>query len=186
MFCTNIIVLALGVTLCIATPDIKNDPYKEIHLIFDKDMESYQRFKRAVNDDNQTQNIANTEATTNDNITEECIGSQEYCNLTEEEYVRMLNDYIYPNTYEWILIGTHTIVFIIGLVGNALVCVAVYRNHSMRTVTNYFIVNLAAADFMVIMFCLPPTVLWDVTETWFFGSAMCKVILYFQVSFFYL
>lgn len=186
MFCTNIIVLALGVTLCIATPDIKNDPYKEIHLIFDKDMELYQRFKRAVNDDNQTQNIANTEATTNDNITEECIGSQEYCNLTEEEYVRMLNDYIYPNTYEWILIGTHTIVFIIGLVGNALVCVAVYRNHSMRTVTNYFIVNLAAADFMVIMFCLPPTVLWDVTETWFFGSAMCKVILYFQVSFFYL
>lgn len=72
-------------------------------------------------------------------------------------------------------------VFLIGLIGNALVCVAVYRNHTMRTVTNYFIVNLAVADFMVILFCLPPTVLWDVTETWFMGEIMCKIVLYIQV-----
>lgn len=24
-------------------------------------------------------------------------------------------------------------------------------------------------------------VLWDVTETWFFGEAMCKIVIYFQV-----
>ncbi|EJY57935.1 AAEL005310-PA, partial [Aedes aegypti] len=65
-------------------------------------------------------------------------------------------------------------------VGNALVCIAVYTNHSMRTVTNIFIVNLAVADFFVILFCLPPTVVWDVTETWFMGKAMCKVVIYFQ------
>lgn len=67
-------------------------------------------------------------------------------------------------------------------VGNALVCIAVYTNYTMRTVTNIFIVNLAVADFFVILFCLPPTVVWDVTETWFMGEAMCKVVLYFQVS----
>jgi 7 transmembrane receptor (rhodopsin family) len=66
-------------------------------------------------------------------------------------------------------------------VGNALVCIAVY-NPTMRTVTNIFIVNLAVADFFVILFCLPPTVVWDVTETWFMGKAMCKVITYFQVN----
>ncbi|XP_055591099.1 orexin receptor type 2-like [Uranotaenia lowii] len=65
-------------------------------------------------------------------------------------------------------------------VGNALVCIAVYTNHTMRTVTNIFIVNLAVADFFVILFCLPPTVVWDVTETWFMGKAMCKVVIYFQ------
>lgn len=53
----------------------------------------------------------------------------------------------------------------------------------MRTVTNIFIVNLAVADFFVILFCLPPTVVWDVTETWFMGEVMCKVVLYFQVRF---
>lgn len=67
-------------------------------------------------------------------------------------------------------------------VGNALVCISVYSNYTMRTVTNIFIVNLAVADFFVILFCLPPTVVWDVTETWFLGESMCKVVLYFQVS----
>lgn len=117
------------------------------------------------------------------NVSEDvCIGAAEFCNMSKEEYVAMLNDYIYPQTYEWVLIGTHSLVFVMGLVGNALVCAAVYRNHSMRTVTNYFIVNLALADFMVILFCLPATVLWDVTETWFLGNALCKILLYFQVS----
>lgn len=51
----------------------------------------------------------------------------------------------------------------------------------MRTVTNIFIVNLAIADLLVIILCLPPTVVWDVSETWFLGSSMCKAILYLQV-----
>lgn len=55
----------------------------------------------------------------------------------------------------------------------------------MRTVTNYFIVNLAVADFLVILICLPPTVLWDVTDTWFMGTLACKIVLYLQVSVFF-
>lgn len=147
------------------------------------------RVERAIeNEKASSTKRVNTNKTASDpstavtNTTEEpCVGSPEFCNLTRDEYVTMLKEYIYPQTYEWILIGTHTAVFIIGLVGNALVCIAVYRNHTMRTVTNYFIVNLAVADFMVILFCLPATVLWDVTETWFLGDYLCKILLYFQV-----
>ncbi|XP_045480539.1 orexin/Hypocretin receptor type 1-like isoform X2 [Harmonia axyridis] len=91
-----------------------------------------------------------------------------------------IEQYIFPKTWTWVLIFFHAMVFLVGIVGNFLVCVAVYRNHSMRTVTNYFIVNLAVADFLVILFCLPPTVVWDVTMTWFFGVVMCKTVLYFQ------
>ncbi|GAB0095139.1 G protein-coupled receptor, rhodopsin-like [Sergentomyia squamirostris] len=112
------------------------------------------------------------------NIT--CVGDPMYCNLTYNEYMDLLYDYIFPTVPEWILIFSHSIVFLMGLVGNALVCIAVYTNHSMRTVTNIFIVNLAVADFFVILFCLPPTVVWDVTETWFMGKTMCKIVLYFQ------
>lgn len=131
--------------------------------------------------DNATEE-STTDLYTNETYEEVCVGDPDYCNLTKEEYVALLDEYIFPQPYEWVLIASHSVVFIVGLVGNALVCVAVYRNHSMRTVTNYFIVNLAVADFMVILFCLPPTVLWDVTETWFFGNAMCRIVLYFQVS----
>lgn len=101
--------------------------------------------------------------------------------MSDEDYLDRIEEYIFPMPYEWVLICLHILVFIVGLFGNALVCLSVYRNHSMRTVTNYFIVNLAVADFLVILICLPPTVLWDVTETWFFGSLMCKLVLYLQV-----
>jgi len=106
--------------------------------------------------------------------------TNDYC-ITDEEYVEMIESYIFPTPYEWVMVGLHGVVFVVGLVGNLLVCLAVYRNHSMRTVTNYFIVNLAVADFLVILLCLPPTVLWDITETWFMGTPFCKIVLYFQV-----
>lgn len=62
------------------------------------------------------------------------------------------------------------------------VCLAVWRNHHMRTVTNYFIVNLSLADVLVTAICLPASLLVDITESWLFGHALCKVIPYLQVS----
>ncbi|XP_034238262.1 orexin receptor type 1-like [Thrips palmi] len=105
--------------------------------------------------------------------------TNDYC-VPDDEYLDMIETYVFPTKYEWLLIAMHLCVFTVGLVGNALVCAAVYRNPGMRTVTNYFLANLAVADFLVILLCLPPTVLWDVTETWFMGWFMCKVVLYFQ------
>lgn len=52
----------------------------------------------------------------------------------------------------------------------------------MRTVTNYFIVNLSLADVLVTITCLPATLVVDITETWFFGQSLCKVIPYLQVT----
>ncbi|CAG4939656.1 unnamed protein product [Colias eurytheme] len=161
----------------------KNNQDEEDPLVYYNEIQGRQvfdRFKRAIKEDKKEASIELEDAIEKENDTEVCVGAVEYCNLSRAEYISMLNDYIYPRTYEWMLIATHTAVFIIGLVGNSLVCVAVYRNHSMRTVTNYFLVNLAVADFMVILFCLPATVLWDVTETWFLGDALCKILLYFQ------
>ncbi|CAH1169552.1 unnamed protein product [Phaedon cochleariae] len=98
------------------------------------------------------------ERNTNFNLTN--TSSEEFEELTDQDIL----DYIYPKSWTWALIFFHCVVFLVGLVGNCLVCVAVYKNHTMRTVTNYFIVNLAAADFLVILFCLPPSVVWDVTN----------------------
>ena len=52
---------------------------------------------------------------------------------------------------------------------------------SMQSVTNIFIVNLAMADMLVMLFCAPPSVIWDVTNTWIFGSLMCRIVIYIQV-----
>ena len=44
------------------------------------------------------------------------------------------------------------------LFGNILVCLSVYIERSLHTVTNYFIVSLAVADIMVAVLVMPPAV----------------------------
>lgn len=45
-----------------------------------------------------------------------CVGDPAYCNLTKEEYEDLLFDYIAPTIPEWILIFSHIVVFLMGLV----------------------------------------------------------------------
>ena len=56
-----------------------------------------------------------------------------------------------------ILAIAYSIVFIVGIVGNSFVVAIVCKSPRMRTVTNYFIANLAFADILVLLFCLPAT-----------------------------
>uniref|UniRef100_A0A182VAN5 G-protein coupled receptors family 1 profile domain-containing protein n=1 Tax=Anopheles merus TaxID=30066 RepID=A0A182VAN5_ANOME len=66
------------------------------------------------------------------------------------------------------------IVFIVGLVGNSFVIAVVFRAPRMRTVTNFFIVNLAVADVLVIVFCLPATLMSNIfVHTAFIDGTCC-------------
>ncbi|TDG41522.1 hypothetical protein AWZ03_012046 [Drosophila navojoa] len=56
----------------------------------------------------------------------------------------------------------YIVVFVVGLIGNSFVIAVVLRAPRMRTVTNYFIVNLAIADILVIVFCLPATLIGNI------------------------
>lgn len=66
----------------------------------------------------------------------------------------------------------YTIIMIVAIVGNLMVVAVVVRNKSMHTVINYFIVNLAIADIMVALICLPMTLLSNLFhgEKWFISS----------------
>ncbi|XP_050436017.1 neuropeptide SIFamide receptor-like [Adelges cooleyi] len=74
----------------------------------------------------------------------------------------------------------YTMVFLVGLVGNLLVVSVVFRSPRMRNVTNYFIVNLAVADILVLVFCLPATLLSNIYVPWILGEYMCKIVPYIQ------
>ncbi|XP_055679384.1 neuropeptide SIFamide receptor-like isoform X2 [Lutzomyia longipalpis] len=74
----------------------------------------------------------------------------------------------------------YAIVFTVGLIGNSFVIAVVMRAPRMRTVTNYFIVNLALADILVIVFCLPATLMSNIFVPWMLGWLMCKTVPYVQ------
>ncbi|XP_026755695.2 RYamide receptor-like [Galleria mellonella] len=72
-------------------------------------------------------------------------------------------------------------VFIVALLGNGLVCFVVQTSPRMKTVTNYFIVNLAVGDILMTLFCIPFSfVSMLVLRYWPFGAVMCKVVNYSQ------
>lgn len=74
----------------------------------------------------------------------------------------------------------YVLVFIIGFLGNLLTVAVVYRLPRMRSVTNYFIVSLAIADILVLMLCLPGTLMSNIFVPWVLGRTMCKVVPFIQ------
>ena len=79
-------------------------------------------------------------------------------NMTYEQY-----DVIKQPFYMIVIYSVvYGLVFIFALLGNILVMVVVSRNKSMHNATNYFIVNLAIADILVALFCVPITLLGNI------------------------
>ncbi|XP_060077862.1 orexin receptor type 2-like isoform X2 [Ylistrum balloti] len=97
-----------------------------------------------------------------------------------EQWHAEIRKYIFPDVYEWVFVALYVVVFTVGLGGNFIVCYAVWKNKHLRTVTNYFLVNLACADFIVILICLPFTLVQDISQSWLFGLVMCKLVIYIQ------
>ncbi len=81
----------------------------------------------------------------------------------------------------YIFIVLYAMVSLMSLTGNFMVIWTVFRNKHMRTVTNYYIVNLATSDFLVTAFVMPLKLLeytapcyWHV----FSKDALCSFLYY--------
>ncbi|XP_037084488.1 neuropeptide SIFamide receptor-like [Pollicipes pollicipes] len=79
-----------------------------------------------------------------------------------------------------VLCAAYFTVFAVGLLGNSCVVAVVCRCPRMRSATNYFIANLAVADILVVVFCLPATLISNIFFPWIMGRFMCKAVSYVQ------
>ncbi|XP_063975491.1 RYamide receptor isoform X2 [Diachasmimorpha longicaudata] len=83
--------------------------------------------------------------------------------------------------FQIILYILYGVVFVVALLGNALVCYVVWSSPRMKTVTNYFIVNLALGDLLMAVFCVPTSfVSTIILQYWPFGSKMCPGVNFAQ------
>ncbi|XP_066302041.1 G-protein coupled receptor 54-like [Branchiostoma lanceolatum] len=103
-----------------------------------------------------------------DNFTEDFIGNASAGNQTG--YGLGAVAYVMPTVCGVILL--------IGGVGNSLVIYIVARFSEMKTVTNYYIVNLAVTDLAFLVCCIPFTTINYLTYGWIFGSTMCTFVFY--------
>ncbi|XP_055468791.1 pyroglutamylated RF-amide peptide receptor-like [Psammomys obesus] len=74
------------------------------------------------------------------------------------------------------------LIFALALFGNALVVYVVTRSKAMRTVTNIFICSLALSDLLIVFFCIPVTMLQNVSDTWLGGAFICKMVPFVQCT----
>ncbi|XP_024001776.1 neuropeptide Y receptor type 2-like, partial [Salvelinus sp. IW2-2015] len=79
-----------------------------------------------------------------------------------------------------VLITAYSLIILLGLVGNALVIYMIIRFRNMRTVTNFFIANLALADLLVDTLCLPFTLVYTLLDEWKFGAVLCHMVPFAQ------
>lgn len=71
-------------------------------------------------------------------------------------------------------------IFIVGIIGNVLVCYVVCRNKAMHTVTNFFITNLALSDILLCILAVPFTPLYTFLGQWIFGNLLCHLVPFAQ------
>ena len=70
------------------------------------------------------------------------------------------------------------IIVFLGIIGNALVIVVVATNAQMRSTTNVLILNLALADLLFIVLCVPFTATDYALNSWPFGLIWCQCVQY--------
>ncbi|EDO49911.1 predicted protein, partial [Nematostella vectensis] len=80
----------------------------------------------------------------------------------------------------------YLLVVVLSLIGNALVVWVIRSAYRMRTVTNYFITNVAFADLLTTVFNMMPTLFWIIErkDPWSVGGTLgeilCKTLQFFQ------
>ena len=72
------------------------------------------------------------------------------------------------------------IITLVGLIGNSIVVFVIFYQGQLKTVTNYYIVNLAITDLAFLIVCAPFTAAVYATTDWVFGRFMCKFVFFLQ------
>nr|CAD7586140.1 unnamed protein product [Timema genevievae] len=75
------------------------------------------------------------------------------------------------------------VLFVLIVLGNSSVLVALLINKSRKSRMNFFIMQLALADLTVGLISVLTDIIWRITVTWHAGNLACKFIRFAQVSF---
>ncbi|XP_031699801.1 pyroglutamylated RF-amide peptide receptor [Anarrhichthys ocellatus] len=112
----------------------------------------------------------------------------EHYNLSRQEFINTYN--IQPLVYIPVLpysakctfVIMYMLIFVLALAGNSLVIYIVLKKRAVQTATDIFICSLAVSDLLITFFCIPFTLLQNITSEWFGGVLVCKTVPFVQTT----
>ncbi|XP_071107655.1 substance-K receptor-like [Haliotis cracherodii] len=78
------------------------------------------------------------------------------------------------------LIMLYTITSVAAVIGNTLAIVIFVKGHRSRTELRPFLINLAVADLIMAIICIPFTFTYQILEKWIFSAPMCPIVSFLQ------
>jgi len=99
-------------------------------------------------------------------------------NLTRREFIEtyQIPPLVYipelPASAKTTFVIVYTVIFLLALVGNSLVVYIVLIKRGIQTATNIFIGSLAVSDLLISFFCIPFTLLQNISSEWFGGKSV--------------
>ncbi|XP_053368138.1 pyroglutamylated RF-amide peptide receptor [Clarias gariepinus] len=111
-----------------------------------------------------------------------------YYNLSRQEFIHTYN--IGPLVYvpelpagaKAVFVIMYMLIFVLALVGNSLVVCVVVRKGSSQSATSIFICSLAISDLLITFFCIPFTLLQNISAQWLGGVFVCKTVPFVQTT----
>lgn len=108
-----------------------------------------------------------------DNDTNISLFNESYFGYEEDELWRTAGYHAFVYTM-------YAIVFVLAVLGNGVVCYIIVSSSRMRTVRNYFIMNLAVSDIMFIIFCVPASSYEYLNQSFPFPAFLCPTFGFAQ------
>ena len=94
-----------------------------------------------------------------------------------EEHASRMDVYVCSET------ALLAVINVVAFFGNLLTCYAVYRNHSLRTLPNMFVIALGVSDILMSIFCMPLSVVTLFRGRWMFGENFCRFVGFGALTF---
>lgn len=78
-------------------------------------------------------------------------------------------------TFKIAISAVLTVLILVTIAGNVVVCLAVGLNRRLRSLTNCFIMSLAVTDLLLGLLVLPFSAVYQLSHQWAFGTVFCNI-----------
>ncbi|KAF7648466.1 hypothetical protein LDENG_00156580 [Lucifuga dentata] len=109
-------------------------------------------------------------------------------NLSRQQFISIYNiqPLVYipelPYSAKTTFVIVYAVIFVLALVGNSVVIYIIVKKRATQTATDIFICSLAVSDLLITFFCVPFTLLQNISSEWLGGVLVCKTVPFVQTT----